>query len=1146
MISMHQIGNSGDAARYHDKAFTHDGVTHADNYYVGEKAKAVWQGKGADVLGLKGQAVKKEDFVAFLEGKLLNPATGAIQDLSDNSRGGERRLGYDFTVAPPKSVSIVGLVGKDERVVDAHLAANERAMAWLEKNASLIRVTDGNEGRTTKQAGNLLYATVLHETNRNNEPQIHSHNVIVSAVYDEESKKWRSLTNDQLLILRQGADVVYKAELAQRLQRAGYKLEYNHNGVDFEVAGLSREQIEAYSTRTVEIRKALKDRGIDGAEADFHQRQIATIDTRAAKHEEPREILHSVWQEVGEVVRLDADGIVQDALSISEKTVGHDALSDSAQKENGLNAVSWAVAHLSEREQSFTRAEIEITALKFGSAGIDQIERAVDQKIDTGALVGRGLSQNGGILLTTNAAVTNENELVSNIRGGIGKGQAVLSADEEFRKAVLSFESRKTQESGKEYKLSGEQIETARNILMHRDVYQGIQGDAGTGKTAALEMVREVSETRGWVVMGIATTSSAAKELEASSGISSQTVAGFLNDRDNALRLANLELVELRGALANSAAKGKAPPDLAAHPERQRIEVHKLSLKSDGLDFGTARYAFDNERDEVFRSPDTLRNQLGNFLLDASNKKREELSDGRESLADRLRDRAAAHGSQIAASLGRRLTTYEKVGTVESIAARDALHLKQDNELATLQFRVGAKQAEISNLQKTGNKDGRKTLLVMDESTMTGIRDATIVSRLANNIDARVVFQGDVKQHSSVPAGRAFEQALQAGMHKSTLLETRRFDNATQPTKQAVALMNSGKMAEAIARLDRIEVANADLHAVTADRYLKNLVELQAKGIANPNVGVVTVTNDDRKAINKAVHEVLADKGVITGQSFAKQHLDNPKLTEAEQLNAGMLRAAQVDHLAFRKNYKEIGVAKNDVVRVTGFDATTNTVTIINSQGKEIAINPKQKDYFTPMKMEVREYGVGDKIEARANIHFEDKKMGRIDNGQRGVITSINEHGATIKWGGSSVDSKSEHRELKLSNDQLRMVDLSYARTTFKEQGATTDREIIAISAIGAKVFNAQAAYVAGTRAKNNTEIVTSDFDTMLKNSGKEVSKTTAIDIDGVKTGQRGIAKDTAKENARIQDNVNAQDKSKVKEKSQQQIRNNQQSFILE
>jgi conjugative relaxase-like TrwC/TraI family protein len=1078
MISMHQIGSSGDAANYYDKAFKQDGVSHADNYYAGEQASALWEGKGAEVLGLKGQAVKREDFVAFLEGRLKNPATGEIQDLSKNTRG-DRRLGYDFTVSPPKSVSIVGLVGNDKQVVDAHLAANERAMAWLEKNASVIRVKDGNDGLSAKQAGNLLYATVLHETNRNNEPQIHSHNVIVSAVYDEASKKWRSLTNDQLLILRQGADVVYKAELAHGLQRAGYKLEYASNGVDFEVAGLSREQIEAYSTRTAEIKQALKDRGIVG-EADYHQRQIATIDTRAAKNEQPRDALQAVWQEVAVTAKLDVGVLVNDAHLTSKAQETSNQLSEGAtstrDKEKAVNSVSWAVAHLSEREQSFTRPLIEIEALKFGRGRIDQIESAVDQQIGNGSLIERGSSRSGAVLLTTNTAVESEKELVRNVRTGIGMGNTVLTTDTEFNAALQAFENRKSQEVGATFKLTAEQVVAARNVLMHGDVYQGIQGDAGTGKTAALEMVQEVTKAKGWIVMGVATSSVAAKELEASSGIPSQTVAGFLTDRENALRLAKVELSELRENLSRN--------ENSLHANMPRIEVHKLSLSSDGVNHGAAKYTFDHERGEVYKSPDSLRNQLGGFLLDVSAGQREtpvDRSSGQESLIGRLRDRAVASGGGLAESLGQRLMTYEKIGTVESIAARNSLYLKQDSELGALKFKMGSKQAEIANLERTGNKEGRNMLVVM--------------SRLAKVINARVVFQGDIKQHGSVSAGRAFEQALQAGMNKSVLQETRRFDNATEPTRQAVALMSTGRMAEAIAKLDRLEVDNLDLPKTVAERYLKNLEELQSKGVEVPRIGIATVTNNDRKAINQAVHDILATNGRITGPSLVKPHLDNPKLTEAQQLDAGMLRAANVDQLVFRKSYREIGVKKDDVVQVKGFDTDKNTVTIVNAQGKEVKFNPKQQDYFTPMRLETREYSSGDKIEARANIQFDDKKAARIDNGTQGVISSIDENGATVKW----QESRGGFRDVRLNNDQLRMVDLSYARTTFKEQGATNDREIIAISKVGAKVFNTQAAYVAGSRAKGNTELVTSDYQTMLKNSGKSVDKTTAIDIEQVK-----------------------------------------------
>lgn len=130
MISMHEIGSSCGAANYFDKSFNQDGLGQADGYYVGEKSAAVWQGRGAKILGVDDQIVKREDFLAVLDGTVKNPADGKIQYLSSNSKGGKRRAGYDFTVAPPKSVSIIGLVGNDDRVIDAHVAANKRAMDY--------------------------------------------------------------------------------------------------------------------------------------------------------------------------------------------------------------------------------------------------------------------------------------------------------------------------------------------------------------------------------------------------------------------------------------------------------------------------------------------------------------------------------------------------------------------------------------------------------------------------------------------------------------------------------------------------------------------------------------------------------------------------------------------------------------------------------------------------------------------------------------------------------------------------------------------------------------------------------------------------------------------------------------------------------
>ena len=1145
MISKHEIGSAGGAAKYHDQAFSQDGVNQADNYYVGEKVSAIWQGKGAKFLGVEGQAVKKEDFVAFLEGKLKNPSSGVIQDLTNNSKGDSRQVGVDFTVAPPKSVSITGLVGNDQRVINAHLAANKRTMEWLEKNGSVIRVRDNQGVQTANQAGNLLYATVLHETNRNNEPQIHSHNVIVSAVYDEKSKKWRSLTNEQLYILRQGADTIYKSELAQGLQRAGYKLEFDKNGVDFEIAGMSREQIEAYSTRTVQIVKALKDRGIEYEDADFRQHKLATIQTRLTKHDEPRDILHSVWLDVAAVAQLNVNAFVNDShISAKLNATTNEIEAATANKsatakeiELATRPVAWAVKHLSEREQSFTKTDIELTALKFGKGGIDQIEREVDQQIKNGFLVDRGEGSRGAILLTTRTAVNHENEIVKHIREGIGKGKIVLTSEEEFKSALQVFEHRKSIKSGNTFKLSGEQVTAAMNMLMHGDRIQGVQGDAGTGKTAVLEFVREAIESKNMIPMGIASTSSAAKELEASSGIKSQTIAGFLIDREKALRLAQIELSDLQANLM----RYKNP----THTEISRIEVHRLQLNSEGIKQGEVRYTFDNERGTVFKSPDDLRNKLGNFLLDVSAAQKNNSPQSKikqESVLDRLRDLTMAKGHELAESLGRGLTTYEKTGTVEAIAARNALYLKKDHELSNLKFQIGTKQAEISNLETKGNKAGRNIYLFMDESSMTGTKDAVDILRIVKNYDMQLVIQGDIKQHGSVPAGRFFAQAQEAGMNMSFLQETRRFDKATVQTKDAALLMGAGKMAQAIDKLDRFEVKNDELSRAVAQRYAINLEQLKERGVSSPRVGVVTVTNNDRKAINAAVHDILIEKGLLTGPSLVKEHLDNPKLSEAEQMHSHLLRGAGVDHLVFRKDYKELGIKNKDVVQVKGFGAN-NSVTILNSQGKEVTLNPKQADWFTPMIMEKREYATGDKIEARAIIHFEKKKT-RIDNGERGVISSIDELGATVKWTGA----QGKERELYLNNNQLRMVDLAYARTTFKEQGATNDREIFAVSVIGAKVLNKEYVYIAGTRARGNTEIVTSDYETMLKNSGKAVSKTTAIDIDGIQlsTEQQEPVKIVSQENAKVQEKVIVNDNTKIKELEKQRTRPRDQGFVLE
>jgi conjugative relaxase-like TrwC/TraI family protein len=1110
MISKFEVGSVVGAAKYYDKAFNVDGMGTADNYYLSEQAAAHWAGRGAEQLGLAGSPVDRADFVAFLEGRMRDPETGEIQDLSANARGDNRRSGVDFTVSPPKSVSIVGLVGGDQRVVEAHLTANARAMEWLEGHASVIRVRDGGSEPIKKQAGNLLYATILHQTSRENEPQLHNHNVIVAAVWDEEGNRWRSLTNDQLYKLRAKADVVYKAALAHELRRAGYEIEYGRNGVDFEIAGIGSEHLEAFSTRKAQINEALKARGIDPNEASWDARQAATLDSRSRKVEIPREALNSIWQETAAGAGLDLRPLVEAAKARAQglgeeqgqsvKVDGRTpvAAASPAEQKAAMLAVAWGIEHLSEREQTFAVSELEVTALRFSSRPtISAVQGAIEAHLKNHHLIDRGENAAAERMLTTSKAMQFEIELGQRIADGRGQGNIVLTSRSEFEDALKAFEARKSAELSTTFKLSDEQVRAARNILMHEDSYQGIQGEAGTGKTAALALVREVAENKGWAVVGMATSAAAARELGASSGIASQTVASFLTDQSNEIRAVKAELAELSKALSSRVGYSGAD-ELRAHSPgasikaadgttpRPRIETMTLHVVASDVDFGESKYVFDHKRGDVFKSNASFVNLLGTMLIDGAGAARERAGGQAETLGGRLRSHALVKGADVAEAIGRRISRFESVGVVEATAARSALYMQGDGPRDTAVQAYQAKRAELENLERTGNRQGTKTLLVMDESSLTGVSDTARIARLARSIGARVVFQGDVKQHGSVAAGRAFGQAQDMGMHTSVLEETRRFDRATPQTKAAIAEMKAGRFGNAIAMLDSIQVGtDGELAATVAVRYLANVAELKERGIEAPKVGVVAITNDDRKAINQAIHEALAEHGAISKQSFPKDHLFDPKLTKAQQLHVTELRAARVDRLIFRKAYREIGVKKGDVLEVQSYDSRVNRIRARNAKGREVLINPQLQDFFSPARLESRAYAQGDRIETRQNLHFETKGVKRIDNGTAGVVEHIDAGGARVKW--------ADGRVTELTNAQLRDVDHGYARTSFKEQGATNDREIVAVSKIGARVFNREAAYVAATRAKDNTEIVTSDHAQMLKSAGRDVSKTTAL-----------------------------------------------------
>jgi len=537
-----------------------------DGYYAkddpGHREASGWAGKGAEELGLTGP-VDPGTFRAVLEGRVPD---GSDTRLGRRGKDGEitHRPGRDLTLSAPKSVSLAALVGGDARVVDAHDRAVARTLAWFEKNVAETRMKDPETGRMMRTGGQkTVIATFRHDTSRNLDPALHTHAVIANMVQGEDGK-WRSMANEKLYESKMLLGALYRSELAAGLARLGYGIEKTHADGRFEIAGVSREVVEAFSTRRQEIEAAVAERGGGNTADDQRLAQRAALMTRAAKRDVDREALHESWERQAAGMGFDARGLAAEARSREagrdagkdagvERAAGADAGkgavgADPAAREPAPSspaaaAVVWAVAHLSEREAVFARTNLLAAALAHGpgAARIGDIEREVAAREKAGTLHAARLPGADG-LLTTDRAVADERETIALMRAGERRGAAPMRAravDKALRGGPLT-EGQKA---------------AVKLIVASRDRTVGVQGYAGTGKTTMLRRARTLVEKKGYAVRGLAPSASAARTLEGEAGIGSETLQRFLARYAGVAegRMTRKGEREMRGAFAKTA-----------------------------------------------------------------------------------------------------------------------------------------------------------------------------------------------------------------------------------------------------------------------------------------------------------------------------------------------------------------------------------------------------------------------------------------------------------------------------------------------------------------------------------------------------------------------------------------------------------------
>ena len=510
-----------------------------DGYYARDdpdhRDASAWAGKGAEALGLSGP-VDPDAFTAILEGRVPDGP-----QLGRPGKDGEivHRPGRDLTLSAPKSVSLAALVGGDARVAEAHGRAVQRTLAWVEERAVETRMKDPDGGGMIRAGDQkAVIATFTHETSRNLDPQLHTHAVIANMVQGEDGK-WRTMANEKLYSSKMLIGALYRGELARELASLGYGIEKSHADGRFEIAGVSRDVIDAFSTRRAEIEAAMDGRGLGTPAENQRAAQRAALMTRAAKRDVDRAELREMWQRQADGLGFDARALTADAMERSRDVpgkergagrdigAGRDAASDGAAVRQGDlfdpppqspadAAMAWAVEHLSEREAVFAKTDLLAAALawKPGSVTIAEAEAAVAKLEKEGALHACGLPQ-WGESLTTDRAVADEKETIALMERGQGMSRPVMRS---WIAGPLLHNGR----------LTVGQKEAVKTILSSKDRVVGVQGYAGTGKTTMLDRARQLAAKSGYRMIGVAPSASAARTLASEARIETETLQRFL------------------------------------------------------------------------------------------------------------------------------------------------------------------------------------------------------------------------------------------------------------------------------------------------------------------------------------------------------------------------------------------------------------------------------------------------------------------------------------------------------------------------------------------------------------------------------------------------------------------------------------------
>ena len=470
---------------------------HPNEYYTaGEEPDGTWFNRGG-LFGLEdGRKVDSGHFHRLYSG-FAPDGSGKLVQRAGNP---ERSPGIDMTFSVDKSVSSLWAIAEPETRERIEAMAVASARAALED--SVLRyccyTRMSEKGVTRPVEADLMGATFVHGTSRENDPQLHVHCTIFNFARTREDGKWRAHHQYPVYSWKKAAGALFRAYMAWELQQnLGIRMQqYGPNAEFTRVRGMPEDLQAFWSKRRKAIVARAGELGIPSLGNAARMAGVNKLTREGKSHDNDPEVRHRRW-------RSEAEGYVEREELIAAVT-GHEVKIGQEQIRELTDRLDDLPAHLAREEAVFRRPDMVEAAANAaaGLMGREAVGTAVER-----------LRRNPEIERLEPKKPTAESRAgmvhteIYSTRHNLGLEQAVrdmaeaMAADSGHGLPEPAVKKKVETLLADGYPLSQEQSLAIRHATIKGGRVAVIEGAAGSGKTTTLRPITDLYKEHGYQIV---------------------------------------------------------------------------------------------------------------------------------------------------------------------------------------------------------------------------------------------------------------------------------------------------------------------------------------------------------------------------------------------------------------------------------------------------------------------------------------------------------------------------------------------------------------------------------------------------------------------------------------------------------------------